>query len=67
MVDQDFPKIEEIYYNVAHPYNQRYLGTGLITDTDKARSKDKRHQFNPSFHRQYVFYIYFYKNIWVKI
>lgn len=52
LVDQDFPKIEEIYYNVAFPYNERYLGSGLITDTDKTRSKQKRHHINPSFHRQ---------------
>ena len=81
-IEQDFPKMDEIYYNVAYPYAERsekfffqqqqqqtkcrlkikkkfyilnrYLGNGLITNSDKVDSKNKRRKFNPSFHRKYI-------------
>jgi hypothetical protein len=51
-ITENFPKIPEVYENVGYPYNERYLGTGLITEPDNNRWKKRRALFNPGFHRQ---------------
>ena len=51
-VTQNFPKIPEVYKNVGFPYSERFLGNGLITDTNQERWKKKRELFNHGFHKQ---------------
>ena len=51
-ITENFPKIPEVYENVGYPYNERFLGNGLITDTNMERWKHRRSLFNPGFHRQ---------------
>jgi hypothetical protein len=51
-VTQNFPKIEKVYQSVGYPYSERFLGNGLITDTNQERWKKKREIFNHGFHRQ---------------
>ncbi len=40
-----------MFYSVSY---HRFLGYGLITETDKARWKSRRARFNPGFHRKYI-------------
>jgi hypothetical protein len=53
-ITENFPKIPEVYEMVGFPYNERFLGNGLITDTDMNRWKHRRTLFNPGFHRQLI-------------
>ena len=57
LVAENFPKVPGIYDNVGFPYSERFLGNGLITDTDAKRWKKRRAKINPSFHREYVQHI----------
>lgn len=52
LITNNFPKVPGIYQNVGFPYNERFLGNGLITETNKSRWKSRRARFNPGFHRQ---------------
>lgn len=52
-ITENFSKIPEVYTQVGYPYNERFLGHGLITDTDTTRWRHRRSLFNPGFHRQY--------------
>ena len=52
LVTQNFPKVPGIYENVGFPYRERFLGNGLITDTNKNRWKQRRAKINPSFHKK---------------
>jgi len=55
LVSENFPKVPGIYDNVGFPYGERFLGNGLITDTNSNRWKKRRAKINPNFHREYVF------------
>jgi hypothetical protein len=52
LVTENFPKPPGIYDNVAFPYSERFLGNGLITDTNTNRWKTRRAKINPSFHKE---------------
>nr|QUF59390.1 cytochrome p450 CYP3049F1 [Brachionus angularis] len=49
LISENFPKIPEIYHNVGFPFNERFLGHGLITDTNFDRWKKRRALFNHGF------------------
>ncbi len=52
LIIDNHPKIQQIYENVGFPYNERYLGRGLITEVDKSRWQTKRGRLNSAFHRK---------------
>nr|ATW72322.1 cytochrome p450 CYP3049F2 [Brachionus calyciflorus] len=51
LITENFPKIPEIYNQVGFPYNERYLGNGLLSNTDSESWKKRRNLFNNGFHR----------------
>jgi len=52
LIDDDSPKSPETYNVVGYPSGERFLGHGLVTDTNYERWKHRRSLFNPGFHRQ---------------
>jgi cholesterol 24(S)-hydroxylase len=53
MIDKDLPKNERLYRIVGYPYSQRFLGQGIVTETNKDVWRHKRALLNPAFHRAY--------------
>nr|QVK45600.1 cytochrome P450 [Brachionus paranguensis] len=51
LINQNFPKVPEIYKQVGFPYNERYLGNGLLSDTDFGSWQKRRVLFNHGFQR----------------
>nr|QEV83798.1 cytochrome P450 [Brachionus rotundiformis] len=51
LIDENFPKVPEIYKQVGFPYNERYLGNGLLSDTDFSSWHKRRVLFNHGFQR----------------
>ena len=57
MVEQNAMKNPEFYKLAGFPTGERFMGVGLVTDTNTERWKHRRSLYNPGFHREY-------KNIW---
>nr|UOU03252.1 cytochrome P450 3049C1 [Brachionus rubens] len=51
IINKNFPKNGNIYSKIGFPYEQRFMGLGLVTDTNEQRWKKRRAIFNPGFHR----------------
>ncbi|CAF0770654.1 unnamed protein product [Brachionus calyciflorus] len=51
---QNFPKSLEVYKNVAYPYNIRFLGESLLTQTDHKKWKRDRNCFHEAFSFKYM-------------
>jgi len=52
LIDQDCPKNPAQYHIFGYPAGERFLGDGLLTETDTEVWKHRRSYFNPGFHRQ---------------
>lgn len=52
LINKNFPKPFGIYGNVAYPYNERFMGNGILSDSNQTRWRLKRTKLNPGFHRQ---------------
>nr|QUF59386.1 cytochrome p450 CYP3049C1 [Brachionus angularis] len=51
LINKNFPKCEKIYSKIGFPFYERFMGLGLVTETDNERWKKRRAVFNPGFHR----------------
>ena len=52
LIEQDSPKSPLTYKIIGFPTGERFMGHGLVTDTDYERWRHRRSLFNPGFHRQ---------------
>nr|QVK45596.1 cytochrome P450 [Brachionus paranguensis] len=51
LINKNYPKNEKIYSKIGFPYNERFMGLGLVTETNDERWRKRRQIFNPGFHR----------------
>ncbi|KAL9970601.1 hypothetical protein ACROYT_G023006 [Oculina patagonica] len=52
LIQKNLPKHPLSYGNLGYLYGQRFLGTGLLTNTDNESWKRRRAIMNPAFHRK---------------
>ncbi len=48
------PKNDRVYRLVGYLFNTRFLGQGIVTETNKEVWRHKRALLNPAFHRTFV-------------
>jgi len=58
LIIKNYPKTQFLMSRVMFPFNERYLGFGLVTDPDNESWRRRRSFFNPGFHRKYLFIIF---------
>nr|UOU03247.1 cytochrome P450 3049F1 [Brachionus rubens] len=55
LITQNFPKIPEVYRQVGYPYNERFLGNGILSETNFENWRKRRNLLNHGFNRKYSF------------
>nr|AHL88995.1 cytochrome p450 3049C1 [Brachionus koreanus] len=51
LINKNYPKNEKIYSKIGFPFNERFMGLGLVTETNGGQWRKRRQIFNPGFHR----------------
>ena len=54
LITSNFPKDSWSYDKLGYVFGERFLGKGLVTETDHEKWKIKRLALNPAFHRKYL-------------
>lgn len=54
LITSNYPKDSWAYDKLAYIFGERFLGKGLVTETDHGKWKEKRVALNPAFHRKYL-------------
>ena len=54
LVTSNFPKDSWSYDKLGYVFGERFMGKGLVTETDHDKWKIKRLAINPAFHRKYL-------------
>ena len=54
LITSNYPKDSWAYDKLAYIFGERFLGKGLVTETDHEKWKEKRIALNPAFHRKYL-------------
>jgi cytochrome P450 len=57
LIIKNYPKTQYLMSRVMFPFNERYLGFGLVTEPGNESWQRRRSFFNPGFHRKYLLII----------
>ncbi|XP_033634323.1 cholesterol 24-hydroxylase-like [Asterias rubens] len=54
LVSENYPKYDPAYKSLGCQFGQRFMGRGLVTETDNEVWKPQAAMFRPTFHRNYL-------------
>lgn len=54
LITSNLPKDSWSYDKLGYVFGERFMGKGLVTETDHEKWRAKRLSFNPAFHRKYL-------------
>ncbi len=56
-IDENLSKSYNLHHTIGYPGGDRFMGNGLVTETNHEKWKTRRGLFNPGFHRQWEKFI----------